>query len=97
MGDFFGNQFLDGVHDDGDSSLVVAPEQGRAVGRDDGVAFMGGQTREIGDLDGDSGREFDVLPVVVLVDDRLHVLARGFSGGIDVGIESDPRPAFLAA
>ena len=96
VGDAFLDQFLEGVHDDGKSGLVVAAEEGRAIGRDDGVAHVVLEAREVGDRSDEATRKDDVFPIVVLVDDRVHVLARGFRGGVDMGVEADALPAILS-
>jgi len=76
-------------HDLGHTSLVVSTQQGGAVGGDQGLALHRGQEGESRNLHHHAGGgQGHVAAVVVLVQDRVHVLTAGIRGGVHVGDEA---------
>ena len=82
-----------GGEDFGHARLVVGAQQGGAVRGDEGFALHGGQEGEGGDFQHRTGAGQDhILAVVVLMDHRLDVFARGIGGRCPCG-RSGPGPA----
>ena len=73
-------------HDLGDAGLVVGPEEGRPVGRDEVLAEVVIEFRE------HPGLKERVVPVVFFDDARLHILARDGGRGVHVGDEAEHLP-----
>src|SRR5699024_8465261 len=90
-------QGLDGGHDLGHAGLVVGPQQGGAVGGDQGLALHAGQEGEVLDPHHRAGGgQGDVPAVVVLVQDGADVFAGGVGGGVHVGDQAQGGPVLAA-
>lgn len=90
---FPSHQFGRGGHNCSDARFVVCAQQRRSVGSDDRLADALFEVRILVDANdlGRIPRQFQVRAVVVLVDDRFHLLRRIFGRGIHVGDEGDDR------
>ena len=96
VGQLFGLDALDGGEDVGDAGLVVAAQQGGAVGGHEGVPHQRVHHRELpGAQHLSAGRQGDVA-AGVLHHLRLHVLAAGAGGGVHMGDQAQ-RGLVLAA
>ena len=87
------NQEMRGIHDLGETGLVVGAEQRGAVRGDDIVADLVVKHRVLGwadDLRG-IGRQHDVAAAIIPHDLRLDVLAGAIGRGVHVRAEADHR------
>ena len=97
MGQALFQHRLHSGHDLGHTSLVVSTQQGGAVGGDQGLALHRGQEGESRNLHHHAGGgQGHVAAVVVLVQDRVHVLTAGIRGGVHVGDEAQCGLVFAA-
>ena len=87
------DQELRGIHDLGETGLVVGAEQRGAVGGDDVVADLVGERRMLGGADHlrGVGRQHDVAAAIVPHDLRLDVLAGAVGRGVHMRAEADHR------
>ena len=97
VGNTLGQQLLTQGHDFSHARLIVRPQQGGAVGGDEGLSLEGGQEGEIGYPDDPAlPGQHNVPAVVVLVENGVHVLAGKGGRGVHVGQEAQSRSVFTA-
>ena len=89
VGAVFGNEPFTQRHDLGDPRFVVRPQQGGAIGGDEGLALEPGQPGETGGGDHPSlpGQD-DIAAVIVFVHNGVDVFPGKGGGGVHVGQEA---------
>ena len=88
-----GDEVLGRGHDLGHARLVVGPEQRRAVGRDEVVAHVLGELRQVGGVEREVrvGGKREPAAVVARDELRLHVRAADRRARVDVGDQPEHR------
>ena len=84
------DDILHGIHDLGDSGLVISSQEGCAVCSDDGLALVVQQFRELARLQAQARNalERNLASVIVLYDLRLHIVARSVRSCVGMGYET---------
>ena len=89
------SQIAHGLHDFRHASLVIGSQQGSAICHYDILALVEFQFGELLHAGHYTGRQRDILAIIIAYDPCLHVFSATIGAGIIMGDKSDGRNFFL--